>query len=248
MEGTTLWFSCALGLATAVLYLALGARESQRASARGDVALGWYSVFWVAFGAHLLFESLWTLGMLVAPPPLALSVAVLQLRVGTAIVAFFALVYYLLVLYTGRRGVLVPLGVAYSGIFVFVSYHFAARDPIGHETRAWAADLTYANDGAATWPFVVGLLFGPPLLASVAYAFLLRFTSEPKLRRRILVTSITFAVLFGSFILGFLHEAWYWWGLVGRLVLLGAVASLLVNAMETPIVAPRGSGLPTVGR
>lgn len=227
MVEDTLLVGSALGLLVSALCLAIARVEGARAARSGEVAMSWFAMFWALIGVHALVESAWALSLAFLTVPLVVSVAVLHVKILTGVAAFFGLVYYLLVVYTGRRGLLLPLVLVYLGIFFIVTLHYVARDPIGHETRAWFAGLVYANDGAASWPFVVGLLFAPPLFATGAYALLVRAAADRVQRRRIAVTAFGLGAFFGSYLFGWLNDSWAWWGLAERLIALGAALAVL---------------------
>lgn len=233
MVAETLLVGSALGLLVSALYLAIAGIEGARAARSGDVAMSWFAMFWALIGIHALAESTWALSLAFLSVPLTASVAVLHLKILTGVAAFFGLVYYLLVVYTGRRGLLLPLVVVYLAIFFVVTLHYVARDPIGHETRAWFAGLIYANDGATTWPLIVGLLFAPPLFATGAYALLVRAAVDSAQRKRIAVTALGLGAFFGSYLFGWLNDTWEWWGLVERLVALGTALAVLIARRAT---------------
>lgn len=246
MSDATLLVGSALGLVVAALYAAIGLVQLRRSQRGRRVGLVLFALFWLGFGLHALVESLWALSMLAAPPPLWVGVAVLLVKIASGVVALGSLVGYLLLVYTGRERALVWVGVSYSAILALVTFEYLARVPIAQETRTWHAGLRYVTPEGTLHLVVVALLFVPPLVASAAYAMLLRLSREPAQRRRILATSVGFAVLFAGFLLGWLNESWYWWGLVERLLPIGAsVGILLVLREESPqglaARAPSGS-------
>lgn len=229
MSAATLLAGSTLGLVVAGLYAAIGVVQLRRSRHGRLKGLLLFALFWLGFSVHALAESLWALSMLVAPPPLWVGIAVLLVKIGAGVAAFGCLVGYLLVVYTGQERALVWVGMAYSTILALVTYSYVSRVPVAQETRTWYAGLRYLELEGTLHLVVVALLFVPPLLASGAYALLLRLANGPAQRRRILVTSVAFAALFGGLLFGWLHESWYWWGLVERLLPLGASIGILLN-------------------
>lgn len=229
MSAATLLVGSTLGLIVAGLYAAIGVVQLRRSQHGRLKGLLLFALFWLGFSVHALAESLWALAMLVAPPPLWVGIGVLLVKIGAGVAAFGCLVGYLLLVYTGRERALVWVGMTYSTILALVTYSYVSRVPIAQETRTWYAGLRYLEPEGALHILVVALLFVPPLLATAAYALLLRLAREPVQRRRILVTSVAFAALFGGLLLGWLNESWYWWGLVERLLPIGASVGILLT-------------------
>lgn len=228
MSAATLVVGSALGLLVAGLYAAIGMVQLRRARPAGRLGLRLFALFWLAFSAHALVESVWALSMILARPPLWVGILVLLAKIASGVVAFGCLVAYMLLVYSGRERALVWVGAAYSAILAVVTYAYLSRVPIAQETRTWYAGLRYVEHEGALHLVVVALLFVPPLVATCAYAMLLRVSRDPAQRRRILATSVGFAALFGGLLLGWLNESWYWWGLVERLLPLGASAAILL--------------------
>lgn len=231
-----------LAIAGGLVYALLGTRFL--ALARRAPMQASFALFWLGIAAYAVLDSAWGLAVPLLDPPLAYGLAVLQLKILAGTVGFFGLVYYLAYLYTGRKGLLWPLLVFYVFVYAFTTYAYAARDPIGQEARMWGSGLTYANPGGPLSDAAYALLFGPPLLAAIAYGALLPRAGTRQQRLRILATSLAFAVFFGGLLLGWLTTLVPHWPLVEKA--LAIVAGLVVHA-SAPRPGPEAEPAPPPG-
>ena len=222
----TVYLGSALGLVVAALYGYLGWWHARRVGATG-LAGGAFAAFWLCIGAHAALESGWAMAVAASGPALAVGVTVLVLKIATGVVGIGGLVLYLLLVYGFPRRVVPLVVLAYSALFALMLYDYLGRVPVDQELRTWYAGLRYQHPEGALHQAVAILLFLPPLLATVAYLMLLRVSSDAAQRSRIVATGGGFAVFFGAFLLGWVHEKWVWWGLLERLLALGTSLAIL---------------------
>lgn len=229
VPGTVLAAS-AFALGGAFLYAAVGLRVAARGASRLPLRL--FALFWTGMAAYALLDAAWALAVASLDVPLAASLVVLHLKIIAAVTAFAGLVAYLLAIYSGRERVTwVVLG-AYLLVFVVVTYFYVWRGPVDHHLTTWGASLDYARPGGLFQQAVVVLLFVPPALSAVAYAFLLRVVHEPRARLRVAATSAALVILFAGLTLGWLNGKWPWWGLAEKVLAVTAALVVLWTMRE----------------
>lgn len=222
----TVYLGSALGLVVAALYGHLGVVHARRARVTGLPAAA-FATFWLCIAGHAALESAYAIAVALGLPSLDVGVTVLVLKIATGVFGIGGLVLYLLLVYGLSRRVVPLLTLAYATIFAVMLYDYLARVPVDQELRTWYAGLRYLHPEGALHQAVAVLLFLPPLLATIAYLMLLRVSREAPQRRRILATGSGFIVFFGAFLLGWVHERWFWWGLLERLLALGSSLAIL---------------------
>lgn len=229
-----------LGLLVAALYAYIGIDQARRARTTGFAAIA-FATFWLAIGFHAAIESGWAMWVVLGEPDLAIGVSVLLLKIGTGVLGIGGLVVYLLLVYGMPKRFLPRIFVAYSALYALMVYDYLSRVPLASETRTWYAGLRYQFPEGPLHNVVAVLLFLPPLLATVAYLFLLRHTEDPSQRSRIIATGSSLVVFFATFLLGWVHERWMWWGLIERSLAIGTSVCILwtltdkgVRAEPTP--------------
>lgn len=238
----TLLTSAVTGIVGGSLYLAVGslllARNPPGRSPEVD-PLWFFALFWISIGTYGLLNAVWTASFLGGgAPPLGVAVAILQLKILTGVAGFYGLVAYLLSIYLGDRRVPQWLAIGYAGIYLVVDLFYQWRVPVGQHAATWGATLDYANPQGPLWGVVVVLLFVPPLLSTLAYAWLYTIVNHRGQKVRVAVISVSLAVLFMGLLLGWLSSAIPAWGLIEKL--LAVAANLAVLAVVWP--------LPSLGR
>lgn len=227
-----------LGLAVAALYGWLG-REHARRATTGGLGPAAFAVFWYGIAAHAAVESLWAVSVVLWTQPLWVGILVLLVKIGTGVAAIGGLVLYMLLIYTGNARAAVGVVLAYSALQSLMTWEYLSRVPLAPELRTWYAGLRYQHPEGAAHDALAVALFLPPLVAAVAYLSLLRVTTDPLQRRRIVATSASLAVFFGGFLLGWVHERWFWWGLLERVLALGAAAGVLAASLALSTASAR---------
>lgn len=233
-------FAGALGLLAALVYAILGRLELLRARSTHAFAAGALGVFWLGLGFHLALDSVWGVAAAAGRVPPELSETALHLKIASAVVAFAGLVYHVLYVYSGSRRI-APLVAGYFAVaFALVEFNYLSRGPLGHEMTAWAAHHAFALAGGAFEDVVLTLLFLPGIVASIMYAVLARTTTDPVLRRRVVLRALGLAGFFGGLLVGFLAE-WSWWEPAERLLaLVTGLAALRAAAFAEDAAAQRG--------
>lgn len=234
--------SLALALPTAALCLRIGGMLARRAERERAAPLLLLGMFWLGVGTYTGVEALWNLKVLLGVPGLATGLVVLQVKLLASIAGFAGLVGYLVLIYTGRRGWLVPLAAAYFALYVGAVYYYVNRWPVGEHVARWGAQLEYARPGGGLWwNLLVLAWFVPPALASLAYASLLRHLEAPEQRYRLVVVSFGFLVFFLPAPFGWITGSWEWWGLVEKSLALCSTLVFLA-AFSPPAFARRRFG------
>lgn len=233
----TLALNATLGLATALLYLAVGTTLAQRATTSDEVAKARRSfvTWWVALAATTGLGSFQQLLAGFGLVDLRIHVATSIVTIPLLMVALAGLLQYLVYVHTGshrwRNAIL------YAHLAVAASYLviIAWLRPVRVEVTDWSAPIRYAVDPLPAWftAYAIATIIIPVLVASFAY-FTLAFRTRAKLARfRIFTVSGAFLFWFGSGIVAFAARwslpadegGWYWWPLAARAI---AFASTLV--------------------
>jgi hypothetical protein len=197
----TLWilFVTALtAIAIAYVYCFVGYRLFQRpVSMEARLASAQFSTFWYAIGvtaALIAFESL-----LAAAGVLSLSIAVTVGLVSVLIdcVFLWAIVDFLVYVYSGRYHLRLVTG--FYCLFYFLAlYYTILEHPYAVVIRAGVPSLSETSVGmpALELVVVVGLLF-PEFIAAILYLSLLRRTQDRSQRFRITVVGLSIIAWFG---------------------------------------------------
>lgn len=224
----------ALAILGGAIYTIVGARYlrlSRSSSMQGSAA-----AFWLGIGAYGMLDGGWGVLAASVPAPLALGVTVLQLKILAVSVGFGSWVWYVGYLYTGNARLLWLVAIFYALVFVLTTYSYAARAPIGQEVRTWGTGLVYANPAGVASDVAYGLLFGPPLVATLAYGRLLPRVHDARQKLRVVATGAVLAVFFAGLILGWITGLVPHWPLIEKV--LAVVAGITVLA-AAPEVSPR---------
>lgn len=233
MSAPTVVAGSVLGLVIAVLYGYIGLQQARRATTSG-LGPAAFAIFWYGIGVHAAIESIWAIAVVLGSTSLSLGVFVLLVKIATGVAAIGGLVVYLLIIYVGNVRVVVGAALAYSCLLSLMTYEYLARVPVAVELRTWYAGLAYLRPEGLSHDLVAFVLFFPPLVATVGYMRLLKITTAPAQRRRILFTGASLAIFFAGFLLGWVHERWFWWGLIERALALVAAAGVLWTSQPSP--------------
>lgn len=123
-----------------------------------------------------------------------------QLILLSIVVALAALMYYLVYLYTGKRGAWMPVAAGYGVYFVAILYYIAASKPAGISYGRFGTEITYANDlSNSLFAQVLGLLLIVPIILAALGYFSLFFKAPGRTQRfRIAVVATSLVIWFGS--------------------------------------------------
>lgn len=213
MAGSTFALSAAFTLPLAIAYLVVGARVHRRSRLEQQPALAWFAAFWVGIGAYGFVEAAWMWTHLVGVGSWPFALFVLHVKVVATVVGFGGLVMYMLVVYGAGRKTLALVVAAYAMLLAAAETFYSWRQPVAQEAGQWGMRLLYAqNDTQPYWTALMALMFVPPLVATLAYAALLRTTSDPALRYRIKLVSASLLAFFVPAFLGWRAGGFAWWG------------------------------------
>jgi hypothetical protein len=235
MAQPTLLAGAILDLVSTLLYF-YAARLVLRTLPRDhDHSTEAFALFWYGVGLVNLLQAILEGIALVQDPGLALALAFWNTRIALALVSFAGLVYYLLYVYTGRAGLRGPVILLYTIAFLLMQAWIGLAQPVGATVEGWRVGLAFVHEPRGLlYTSVVVLFFVPPLLAALAYAYIMRFTRSPAQARRVRLVSLSLFVYFAGLTLGYLNSTWYWWGLVENLLGIGAAAGVILALWPTP--------------
>lgn len=188
-------------IVSAAVYAFVGMRIGRR-SVRPDMRgpLTAFSLWWVLLATTTGITAL--LGVWAAFLPLDVDVYVAFLYGGLFLLAgaLGCLLYYLVFLFTGRRGAWTFLAPAYYAYAVFLVYFIRKHHPSDLQVEGWTLSIGYERPLAqdALFMVVVVLLVAPQILAALAYLSLAFRVRERTPRYRIIMVSLALLVWFAS--------------------------------------------------
>lgn len=242
-----LWFGAAFPIATALLlgYVSVLVPR-RRTSPDGRLPLRMFSLWWACAGAVILLAGMPTLLSLGGVSDVGLFTAISYVNAAPLALGLFALLYYLLYIYTGKRSAIWPLGIAYALFFVFELYYFSQFGPRHIETSVFSVRAVPDTRPPAPMRILFGAAVGLPILAAlVAYASLYGRTRDPAARYRIAMVSGAFAIWFVPVLLALVLD-WSdadWFPLTYQVPGVAA-ALLIVLAFRGPPGPARSSAAP----
>jgi len=231
-------FGAALSAATCVLYGYVGFLMLARpVSPEASLANKAFAAWWFSLGGMTLLDGARRAIAAVGISDLAIHVAFVNASILALVFALASITYYLLYLYTGRRGVWIPVVAGHAVIYVYLLYLVVFLDPVALDQRTIAVNLEYATpaSGGVLW-IALALILGPVLFAAIAYGSLYRRVESPLQKYRVALVSSAFIVWFGAApILGF-ATGWSstdWWPIVSAVLGL-AIPMLIILAYRPP--------------
>lgn len=245
MVGAEFIANAFLGLPLSIAYLIVGGKLHRRSYVESRPPLAWFAAFWVGIGAYGLAESAWSLAYLARVDALPVGLLVLHVKIVGSVIAFAGLVTYLLTIHAAdRRIVSVTVG-AYGVILALTETYYSWRAPIAQVPGVWGMRLLYSvNETHPWWTLVLVMLLLPPLLATFAYARLLRHAKEPETRYRIALTSASLALFFLPMFAGWRAGGAPWWGGVERTLSLLMLVGIALATWPPPALVRRWARRP----
>jgi hypothetical protein len=204
---------------------------ARRTTPHARLAIAAFATWWYGLAAVTMVGTL--VGLLAADGRMSLPlfIAFTHLILLGLVVALWGLVYYLLYLFTGRRGLWVPLTVFYAVYWAALLYFIQRSEPIGIIVKGWSAQLAYAKDTTGPLGTVLLLLLVLPQIVGAFAKFTLFFRTRERTQRfRIALVSWSIIVWFSTGLLTSSPSmaASDAWQLASRLVGLGAALAILV--------------------
>lgn len=227
-----LYAGAAFALVAALMFSIVGRAVAQRrVSEEARTASTLFAVWWYGLAGVTALGAVNSIVAALGVRNLAFYVSGTMISLLALCVILFALLYYLLFLFTGRRGLLGPLALGYTLYFAFLVWYVIQREPQGILVHRWNVEIDYANE--VTNPvtqLLVALLILPVLAGALAYFTLYFRTRDREQRYRIAMVSWSIIVWFGS--AGAVAESHLaqvdWWQVASRVIgVLAATATLM---------------------
>jgi hypothetical protein len=220
------------------MYATVGTRLARRRIV-GDSKLPYdaFIIWWYALAATSLPTSLVLMLAALGVTHLNFSIAVAVLSLLLICIALWGLLYYLVFLFTGKRGTWLPLAVGYAVYFAFLMVAVAQAGPSGVIVERWSVTIDYERDLSESWvgALAVALLVFPQILSAIAYFSLVFRLQDRSQRYRVSLVSWSILLWFGSAymasISGLAEQDW--WQVLSRLIGLAA-AAVVLYAYEPP--------------
>jgi hypothetical protein len=244
MTEATLAAGGAFALLSAAVYAFVGWSLSQRkVSPDAQLAARLFSVWWVGLAATTAAGGMLTLAAAAGIQNLAIHVTITHVNLLAICAALWGLLYYLLYLFTGKRGIFYPLTAFYAVYYVGLIYFVNVSDPIGIEVRRWNVALDYANDiTGLPLQLLVAFLVLPQFFGAAAYLTLYRKVKEPTQKYRIALVGLSILIWFGSAYAGAAAGLGTsdTWQVVTRVIALGASLTIYFAYHPPGFVRRRG--------
>lgn len=180
----TLLASALLALGTAAGFLVVARRVQDRQSASTAARL--FTVFWIGMALIWSLQGAVSLAGYLGVAHFALVATADDAAGALYCVAAACLLYYVLYLYTGRRGLVFPVFAYYFALYLGLRYQVNQTPRIGVHVGQWQVNTVFATplqDGG--YVAVVALISGPLLAAIVAYGSIFFRVDDAATRYRI---------------------------------------------------------------
>jgi hypothetical protein len=246
----TLLFGSFLSVLAASIYYYVGQVLSQRRSSSDGSRTAWllFVVWWYALAATTLSGAVLSLLGALGFVGLPLFTTFTLVNLLAICVALYGLVFYLLYLYTGNRGLLAPLTVFYIAYYILLVYYVQASGPASVEVQRWRTVLVYENQlRGPLFVTALLLLLLPPILGGLAYFLLYFQVKSPTQKYRILLVSWSIIIWFISGLIATITglSQYDWWQVTSRLIGLGAALAILL-AYQPPAWIKRRFGVASI--
>jgi hypothetical protein len=231
----TLALGALLALATSGLYLYIGSVVAQRkVSAEARLARDLFAAWWFILGVSGMMGVVQVVLYMGGRLPIWLYLTFSQLALLWIFVALWALQCYLMYLYRGSHRALIPLGVFYLLLYVFIvgllMWLMQEHPYTGITDNGWmlVAEPKY-EIGRGVGLIAVLVLIGPQMVAAGAYLRLYTKANDRTQRYRIALLSGAILGWFGTSLSATAADAseGQTWQLVSRLIGLAAGAIIL---------------------
>lgn len=197
----TLLSSAVLSILAAFVLTWLGRVVSSRTgSTRGTQLAGsMFGLWWYALAASTAVSGFADLLVIFADAPLRLRVGLELVNLVAICMGLAGLLFYLVFLYTGRPIWFWPLTIFYALYCGTLLRTLMRWEPVGVAVGAWETSVVYARSASeATTLWLLFLLIGPQLLASLALFALSTRLPASASRVRLLVVATAIFAWFGS--------------------------------------------------
>lgn len=244
MAAGTLLVSAAFSLLNGAAYLYVGRRLSARqVSEYASLAHGLFVLWWAALGVSSLLGAVQIGLYLGGWLPIWIYDTFTALNLLLLVIGLWGLLYYLVFLYTGRRGAWAPLAafylVFYAAIQALGNYY---DRPTVLGDNGWNLVERPEIDvpQVTLWLFLLGLV-GPQIGAALAYLRLYGKAEDTTQRYRIAMVSGSIIIWFGATLAASLAEvgALAAWQVASRLLALAAAGAILIAYLPPPVVQRR---------
>lgn len=249
MVSSTLLAAALFAFVAAAVYAYVGDRlRRRRVSEEARLAAQLFSLWWLALAGATAITGLTHLAGALGNTDLALHVTLTSVNLLLICAALWGLLYYLVYLFTGRKGAVVPLSVFYAAYYVSLVYYVTSSHPAAVELRRWQAALVYEQPLAGPlFTALVLLLVVPQIVGALAYFTLFFRVRDRTQRYRIGVVSWSIVLWFGSALVAAAaglgqNDAWQ---VASRAIGLGAALAILM-AYEPPGFLKRRLGVASI--
>jgi hypothetical protein len=246
----TLLTSAIFSLVSAAVYGMVGFQLSRRVVSNSASNFAWklFTLWWFGLGFSTLIAFVFSLLGVIGRPLLPVFVALTYLNLLISCIALWALLYYLIYLFTGKTGILIPLSAFYLFYFLLLVYYITVSTPNGVEVGRWSTSLKFLYP--LTGPLIIIvllLLVLPQIFGALAYLTLFFRVKERTQKYRILLVSLSLVIWFGLALVaaasGIADQDW--WQVLSRAIGLAA-ALVILMAYRPPGLVQRRLGVASI--
>lgn len=190
-----------LSVGTAGVYGYVGWRLAAR-RVEGEPRLAWtlFRHWWYGLAAISLINPLTTLAREIGVNDGSFYLTLTYVTLLLLVYVLWALLYYLLYLFTGRRWIIYPVTAFYVAYYVYIMYLLAAAG-LYYDEATRAVETTNEIKGAPLAVFTV-LLVGPHIVGAIGYFTLYFRTRESTQRYRIGLIAWSIIAWFSTALVG----------------------------------------------
>lgn len=201
-----------------------------------------FAAFWTSLAGLEAVQAALTVAAWTGLTQYSSAFVLMQAYIVGLFMSSAAIVYYLLYVYTGRRGLLAPVLAFFFVGFLTAEYVAATFRLTGIVRETWRGWFGFElNLQGPTYMAGLILAYLPPFAAAGAYAYFLRFAVDAGARYRILLVASSMALYYGGSFVVLLDYAWPGWGAVRQVLVIAAAAGVYA-ALRPPAWAQRRFG------
>lgn len=197
----TIFIGVALAAVTAFVYILVGNRVGARELSGDDrLANSMFAAWWWSLGLITAFGALINLAAGIGYTNLIAHLVLTVVLLFVLCASLWALGFYLVYLFTGRRGAIYPLGVFYLAYYGVIMYLIFQGNPTGVIVERWGARIEYEQPllaGGQSTLFLL-LLVAPQVIGGIAYFSLFFRVDDRSQKYRIAMIAGSIVVWFGS--------------------------------------------------
>ena len=182
MVGVGLLLNALVGSVASGFFLSIALRLTrQKVSPESQTAVTLFGLWWFSLSVYAVVGATTDLLAAVGVETFAVAIAFHYMQMIALCIGLWGLVYYVAFLFTGKRGLLLPLAIFYSLYYAVLLFIVTLGRPSNVVIETWRSGVEYAQPFLEAWS--TALLLVLPAVVAVGTYLLLYFQSESRLAR-----------------------------------------------------------------